>query len=112
NLSRDYSVRGNLSDRVGVDHIHPGNIADRREIPARSRMMQATNKLQGGSLQMNAISRRLIIAGLVTGGLLAAPPVSAQQFTMKLSMPTINDILHEYYKQVKAGVEQRSGGKI
>jgi C4-dicarboxylate-binding protein DctP len=42
----------------------------------------------------------------------AAAPARAQQFTMKLSQPTINDILHEYYKQVKAGVEQRSNGRI
>jgi TRAP-type C4-dicarboxylate transport system substrate-binding protein len=75
-------------------------------------MMQATNKLQGGSLQMNAISRRLISAGLVAGGLLAALPVSAQQFTMNLSMPTINDVTYEYFKRMKAGIEQRSGGKI
>jgi len=61
---------------------------------------------------MNAISRRLISAGLVTGGLLAALPASAQQFTMKLSMPTINDVTYEYFKRMKAGIEQRSGGKI
>jgi TRAP-type transport system periplasmic protein len=61
---------------------------------------------------MNAISRRLISAGLVAGGLLAALPVSAQQFTMKLSMPTINDVTYEYFKRMKAGIEQRSGGKI
>src|SRR5260221_5791223 len=61
---------------------------------------------------MNAISRRLIIAGFVAGGLLAALPASAQQFTMKLSQPTINDVTYEYFKQMKAGIEQRSGGKI
>ena len=56
---------------------------------------------------MNAISRRLIGAVLVAGGLLAALPVSAQQFTMKLSMPTINDVTYEYFKRMKAGIEQR-----
>ena len=61
---------------------------------------------------MNAISRRLISAGVVVGGLLAVLPVSAQQFTMKLSMPTINDVTYEYFKRMKAGIEQRSGGKI
>src|SRR3954451_14652749 len=61
---------------------------------------------------MNTISRRLISAGLVAGGLLAALPASAQQFTMKLSMPTINDVTYEYFKRMKAGIEQRSGGKI
>lgn len=41
-----------------------------------------------------------------------ATPAAAQQFTMKLSQPTINDVTHEYYKRLKAGVEQRAGGKI
>ena len=36
----------------------------------------------------------------------------AQQFTMKLSSPTVNDAPHEWMKAFKAGVEQRSGGKI
>ncbi len=61
---------------------------------------------------MNALSRRLTIAGLAAGGLLAALPASAQQFTMKLSLPTMNDVTHEYFKQMKAGIEQRAGGKI
>ena len=61
---------------------------------------------------MNAISRRLTVIGLVTSGVLAALPASAQQFTMKLSQPTINDVTYEYFKQIKAGIEQRSGGKI
>ena len=37
---------------------------------------------------------------------------SAQQFTMKLSQPTINDVTYEYFKRMKAGIEERSGGKI
>jgi TRAP-type transport system periplasmic protein len=37
---------------------------------------------------------------------------SAQQFTMKLSQPTINDVVHEYYKTLKAGVEARAGGRL
>jgi C4-dicarboxylate-binding protein DctP len=31
---------------------------------------------------------------------------------MKISLPTINDVAHEYAKHMKAGIEQRSGGKI
>ena len=31
---------------------------------------------------------------------------------MKLSSPTINDVVHEYYKTLKTGVEARSGGRI
>ena len=61
---------------------------------------------------MSEISRRLTIMGLLVGGMLAAVPVSAQQFTMKLSQPTINDATHEYFKRLKAGIEQRSGGKM
>jgi TRAP-type transport system periplasmic protein len=53
----------------------------------------------------------VLAAGLLAGGVLAAP-ASAQQFTMKLSQPTINDVTHEYFKRMKAGIEQRSGGKI
>src|SRR5262249_21419883 len=30
----------------------------------------------------------------------------------KLSQPTINDVVHEYYKALKAGVEARAGGRI
>lgn len=41
-----------------------------------------------------------------------ALPASAQQFTMKLSSPTVNDVTHEFYKRVKAGVESRSNGRI
>ena len=33
-------------------------------------------------------------------------------FFMKLSSPTINEVSHEWMKAMKAGVEQRSGGKI
>jgi C4-dicarboxylate-binding protein DctP len=31
---------------------------------------------------------------------------------MKLSQPTINDVTYEYFKRLKAGIEQRAGGKI
>jgi C4-dicarboxylate-binding protein DctP len=54
----------------------------------------------------------VILCGLLTGCVLATSPAGSQQFTMKLSQPTINDILHEYYKQIKAGIERRSNGRI
>jgi C4-dicarboxylate-binding protein DctP len=60
---------------------------------------------------MRATLRRLAM-GLVTGGILVATPAAAQQFTMKLSQPTINDVTFEYFKTIKAGIEQRSAGKI
>jgi TRAP-type C4-dicarboxylate transport system substrate-binding protein len=61
---------------------------------------------------MSSISKRLVVSGLVAAGLFAALPASAQQFTMKLSQPTINDVTYEYFKRIKAGIEQRAGGKI
>jgi C4-dicarboxylate-binding protein DctP len=55
---------------------------------------------------------RLVIVAIVAAGIIAAGPARAQQFTIKASSPTINDVVHEYYKALKAGVEQRSGGRI
>lgn len=43
---------------------------------------------------------------------LAAVPAAAQQFTMKLSTPTVNDMNIEYMKAMKAAIEPRSGGRI
>ncbi len=48
----------------------------------------------------------------IATALLFAYTANAQQFTMKLSSPTVNDAPHEWMKQFKAGVEQRSGGRI
>jgi C4-dicarboxylate-binding protein DctP len=42
----------------------------------------------------------------------AAAGAQAQQFTMKLSSPTVNDITHEWMKAFKAGVEGRSAGRV
>src|SRR5437868_221697 len=36
----------------------------------------------------------------------------AQQFTMKLSAPTVNDMNIEYMKAMKAGIEPRTNGRI
>src|SRR5438874_12876650 len=60
---------------------------------------------------MQMTIRRLAIAAVAATVGLAAP-ASAQQFTMKLSQPTINDVTYEYFKRMKAGIEQRSAGKI
>jgi len=54
------------------------------------------------------ISRLAAIAAAVC----FAGAASAQQFTMKLSSPTVNDAPHEWMKAFKAGVEQRAGGRI
>ncbi len=55
------------------------------------------------------INQRMLGALALTG-LLAAP--AQAQFTMKLSSPAINEVSHEWMKAMKAGLEQRSGGKI
>jgi TRAP-type transport system periplasmic protein len=44
--------------------------------------------------------------------LLVAAVAQGQQFTMKLSSPTVNDVAHEWMKTFKAGVEARSGGRV
>jgi TRAP-type transport system periplasmic protein len=49
---------------------------------------------------------------LAIAACLAAAGASAQQFTMKLSSPTINDVTQEWMKAFKAGVESRSAGKV
>ena len=54
------------------------------------------------------VSRLAAIAAAVC----LAGAASAQQFTMKLSSPTVNDAPHEWMKSFKAGVEQRAGGRI
>jgi C4-dicarboxylate-binding protein DctP len=43
---------------------------------------------------------------------LAAGNVAAQQFTMKVSSASLNDVNHEVMKALKAGIESRSGGRI
>src|SRR5215471_4601408 len=52
---------------------------------------------------------RLVASAAV---ILVAGVAHAQQFTMKLSSPTVNDAPHEWMKAFKAGVEQRSNGRI
>jgi TRAP-type transport system periplasmic protein len=61
---------------------------------------------------MRTIVNRLVMTGLAVGALFAAGQAGAQQFTMKLSQPTINDVTYEYFKRMKAGIEQRAGGRI
>ncbi len=51
----------------------------------------------------------LVLAGAFTA---AAGGAGAQQFTMKISAPTANDVSTEWMAQVKKGIESRSGGKI
>jgi TRAP-type transport system periplasmic protein len=58
--------------------------------------------------------KKSIIMALAVGAvsILNATVASAQQFTMKLSSPTINDVTHEWMKAFKAGVESRSNGRV
>ena len=62
---------------------------------------------------MNPTLSRLgaALVGIAAAGFLA-PTATAQQFTMKMSFPTINDVTHEFYKTMKAGIERRAGGRI
>jgi C4-dicarboxylate-binding protein DctP len=55
---------------------------------------------------------KLAALGVAAFGMCAAAPASAQQFTMKISLPTINDVSYEYAKRMKAGIEQRAAGKL
>jgi C4-dicarboxylate-binding protein DctP len=58
---------------------------------------------------------RVLLTSIVAASgiaMMAAVPAAAQQFTMKLSQPTINDVTYEYFKRMKAGIEQRAAGKI
>lgn len=52
---------------------------------------------------------RLIVAAALAA---FAGAAAAQQFTMKLSTPTINDVSHEWMKVFKANVEKRSAGRV
>lgn len=49
---------------------------------------------------------------LALGVVAAGAPVGAQQFTMKISSPTVGDVTQEWMKVFKAGVEGRAAGKI
>ncbi|MDB5602014.1 MAG: hypothetical protein JWN71_4058 [Xanthobacteraceae bacterium] len=53
-------------------------------------------------------------AACLAAALIGLSPAGAlaQQFTMKLSSPTVNDITHEWMKEFKTGVEARANGKI
>jgi TRAP-type C4-dicarboxylate transport system substrate-binding protein len=68
---------------------------------------QAENKESG---VMKAILNAT--AGAMLCAYLAAVPASAQQFTIKISSPTVNDLTHEWMKAFKSGVEARAGGRI
>lgn len=61
---------------------------------------------------MTLNTKRLAMIALAAGVVFTAAPARAQQFTMKLSQPTINDVTYEYFKRMKVGIEERSGGKI
>jgi TRAP-type transport system periplasmic protein len=52
------------------------------------------------------------LAAIIAATLCLGGPASAQQFTMKLSSPTINDVAHEWMKVFKAGVEARTKGRV
>ena len=59
---------------------------------------------------MTPLFRRALVASAALLTLSGA--AVAQQFTMKMSLPTINDVTHEYLKAFKASVEERSKNRI
>jgi TRAP-type transport system periplasmic protein len=59
---------------------------------------------------MRTMIKSIAVIGAAT--ILAYAGPARAQFTMKLSQPTINDVTYEYFKRLKAGIEQRVGGKI
>jgi len=58
---------------------------------------------------MNKVWQGLLAAGAIT---FAAQGAQAQQFTMKISAPTANDVSTEYMAAMKKGIESRTGSKI
>ena len=56
----------------------------------------------------SAVSRAVSLALMFGFGASA----QAQQFTMKVSSPTTNDITIEWMKAMKTGIESRSGGRV
>ena len=52
-----------------------------------------------------------LICGLFLSGAIASS-AAAQQFTMKISSPTINDVSQEWAKEFKAGLQDRVGDRI
>ena len=61
---------------------------------------------------MSAMNKAFTPIAVLAAAIVAATPASSQQFTMKMSFPTVNDVHHEFYKRLKAGIDQRSGGRI
>jgi TRAP-type transport system periplasmic protein len=55
---------------------------------------------------------RISGAAIAAVALCVGTNVAAQQFTMKISSPTTNDITSEWMRVMKAGIEGRSGGRI
>jgi TRAP-type C4-dicarboxylate transport system substrate-binding protein len=49
---------------------------------------------------------------LLAAAFLSMGTATSQEFVMRLSSPTINDVTHEWMKAFKAGVEERSKGRI
>src|SRR5882724_4376046 len=52
------------------------------------------------------------VGAVVLATSLAVSAAFAQQFTIKISSPTVNDITHEWMKAFKSGIEPRSHRRI
>src|SRR4051812_28154372 len=73
----------------------------------RSCAISASSPNNGAPMRLKRTTAAAALAALAL-----AAQAQAQQFTMKLSTPTINDVTHEWMKTFKDGVEKRSAGRI
>ncbi len=55
---------------------------------------------------------KTLAAAFLASAFLVAQGAAAQQFTMKISAPTANDVSTEYMAAMKKGIEARTGGRI
>jgi TRAP-type C4-dicarboxylate transport system substrate-binding protein len=56
--------------------------------------------------------KRAVMGAAMAVWLASVSGAVAQQFTMRLSSPTINDVTHEWMKAFKSAVETRTAGKM
>jgi TRAP-type transport system periplasmic protein len=76
--------------------------------------VRASHRPAGAGACPRASGPRRILAGLLALFWVFAFSAAraAEPFVMKLSAPTANDMNHEWMRQMKAGVEARSAGRI
>src|SRR5579871_2257001 len=94
-----------------MEALRPG-VNPPEALTIRRQHRTTRERSQGGLHSMVTTTRARLAAMLLAACLAAAMPARAEQFTMKLSSPTVNDLSMEWMKAFKTGVEARSGGRI